>query len=190
MTKYSFWCAVIVLSSLALLVACGGAAPSTADQAVATIGASVQQPTTAPTVAANLSGLGLTRAEVQAKFEGAPFNTTFKDAPADEDGPVVRGTSVTKVDVILHGPAGNIHQAQISALIGDQQATSGDVLRAMIALLEVAAPKIKNPTDWLVPHLDTAIKTGGDTAIEADRTIMLIVTKQPPIIILSVLPNP
>lgn len=164
-----------VLWIVLALVGCG-AAPAAAPAPT------IVAPTLAPTAA---PGLGITRAAVQARFAGAPFHATFAD-----DGPVVRGTSPLKINVLLRGPAENLTEAQVSATVGDNGAASGDILRAMIALLEVAAPQITNPTEWLQPHLTAALKTGGDTAIEGDRTILLLSVPEAKLLSLSVQPRP
>jgi hypothetical protein len=45
----------------------------------------------------------------------------------------------------------------------------------MIALLEITAPQIDNPTLWLKPHLDEALDSGTAVGVSGGRTVMLIV---------------
>jgi hypothetical protein len=163
------------------------AAPSDAPSAIPKP-TSAPKPTAAPKPAASGPGLGISRAVLQSKFEGDPFNVTFADDPEAKDEPAVKGTSKAKgVTVHLRGAPENVQEAQIQAVF-DEGATSDDTLRHMIALLEVAAPGIKNPTVWLEPHLNKALTSTTDTAIEGGRTITIIATQKPTIIILSVLP--
>lgn len=195
---------LIVIFFLGLLGGCGAAATPVATLLPTSIPTDAPRPTAVPkptdapkptaapqpTAAAVLPGLGLTRAAAQAKFEVAPFNFAFKDDPTVAQGPAVRGSASAKgPEVILRGPAENIVEAEVSAILDDQHASADEALRAMIALLEVAAPAIDQPIIWLRPHLDAAFKTGTDTAIEGDRKIVLIAEPTNKILIMGISPT-
>lgn len=199
--RYLFGLLVLTL----VLVSCGSApeaaAPTAAPVLPTVAPTDAPKPTSVPTEAPKPTiqptakpitgaGLGITRAELQAKFEGAPFNVVFSDA-SDAKGPAVRGTSPTKgIEVLLRGPAEDVQEAQIQATIGDQGAPAADILRHMIALLEVAAPEINEPTIWLKPHLDQALSTGSDVAIEGKRIVTLLFAREINYLLLSVQPAP
>lgn len=149
-------------------------------------------PPPAPTLAPSASaGLGISRAVLQSKFEGAPFMMTFQNAPDRDGAPVVRGISSTKgITIELIGPAENVQEAQVQITVGNKGASSHDAVLHMLAMLEVTTPSIKNPTEWLAPRLDKALETRTDTTIEGGRTITIITAPEISYILLSVLPAP
>ena len=194
--------ALVALLAALLVVGCGGTPQvTTTDQAFSTIEAglaTIQAPTTAPPTTVSVTaaprpatkpstGLGLPRDFIQSHFETAPYSITFKDAPATNGEATVEGTSDVKgVKIVLLGPPENVREAQVQATVGSQGASSEDALRHMIALLEVAAPGISNPTLWLQPHLDKALDEKTDVAIEGNRMITIIAAQETGLIILSV----
>jgi len=192
----------MLVAALALLVGCGTAPEAIAPTVVvptaqATIvpPTKIPEPTEAPTTALQTTaatrpagpGLGISRAEIQARFEATPFNMVFTEVEPVEGRATVEGTSGTKgITIALYGPPEDVQEAQAQITVGDQGAPSADAARYMIALLEVTAPNISNPTAWLKTHLDQAIKGESGTTIEGDRTIMFILAPEIKFMLMSV----
>jgi hypothetical protein len=189
----------ILLAAALVLAGCGEAPTVAAPTPLPATSAPV--PTQAPTQSAIIPTAVSTtpivlaktelgpRAVIQSYFERAPFSFTFANEVATDHGPAVRGKSkIGGIEIILTGPPNDITEAQMQIML-NQGASSSDAVRHMVALLEVAAPGISDPTTWLAPHLDRALKEGTDAAIDGDRTIMIIFSQDLKLILLSVQPG-
>lgn len=172
--------AILICLAVAGLAACGGT--PAAVQPTAPPQAIQPTPTTRPTTAATTKGLGIARDVLQSKFSGF----TFADDPSHADRIAVKGTNATPgLAIVLFGAAANVEEAQVQLEPGAHDANAAG-LQAMIDLLTVAAPGIKDPTTWLQPHLEKALKNHTDLAIESGRQVTIISSPEAKLLVLSV----